>query len=292
LKAVLEKIYPKVLESFAVQRFAVPRFNCPYHHHPEVELTWISRSSGQRLVGNHLASFEPGDLVLLGSGLPHTYFNPPEFDDGPEGAEATVIQFLPDFAGGWMQEMGELQQINSLLRAASCGLKVGSQTSEKVFPLLDDLLTAKGAGRLILLLQMLAVLAEAHDLTALADAGFAPKLNHAQGEKIERVCNWLTTHYQESISLPQVAELACMTPPAFSRFFHKTTGRTLTRFITELRIGHASRLLIEMEESVATIAYASGFENLSNFNRHFRELKRLSPVEFRKCLGQLEQRSL
>jgi AraC-like DNA-binding protein len=142
---------------------------------------------------------------------------------------------------------------------------------------------AAGIERLILLLEMLRRLAADSAARPLASAGFHPAFNQRQAHRIERVCEWLTLHFREPISLAAAARVASLTPAAFSRLFHRATNRPFTRFLNELRIGHACRLLLETDQPIAQIAFESGYENLSNFNRRFRELKHTAPRDFRQA---------
>jgi AraC-like DNA-binding protein len=281
VKAVLEQIVSPEGSSFAVFNFASPRFQCPYHYHPEWELTLIQSGHGQRLVGDHLEPFAPGDLVLLGGNLPHTYFHSPDFDEGPRGARSLVIQFHPDLGGHFFKQAPECAGIRRLAQRCARGLVPGRKTSGQVIPLMHSLVPAPPLRRLALLLEILDLLAADTRARPLASPGFHPEFNKHQAGRLERACEWITLHFREPITLRQAARQAHLTPEAFSRFFRRATNRTYVHFLNELRIGHACRLLLESEESVASIAFASGFENLSNFNRRFLEFKGLTPRSFR-----------
>lgn len=282
MRARLERISRKQNESFSVFHYFQPRFTCPYHYHPEVELTWILAGHGQRLIGDHLGNFETGDLVLMGSELPHSYFNPPGFRQGPKGAGSMVLQFRPDCAGGVLKEAPECQRVRLLLQRASRGLAFKGTVRTKVQTLLEGLARAKNSRRILLLLEILEILASDRKADVLASPGFRPEFNQAQGTRIEKACTWITERFREPITLVQAARAAHMSPPAFSRFFHRATNRTFVYFVNELRIGHACRALLETDRGVAEIAYDCGYENLSNFNRRFRELRNMTPVDYRK----------
>lgn len=285
MRALLERINGRQNESFSVFHYFAPRFNCPYHYHPEIELTWILSGHGQRLVGDHLGSFEPGDLVLMGSELPHSYFNPPGFREGPKGARSVVLQFKPDCAGSVLQEAPECQKVRALLLRARQGLLFKGVVRPKVQSLMEALTEAKGSRRILLLIEILELLATDRKAAVLASPGFRPEFNEAQGTRIEKSCTWLTQRFREPVTLAQAARAAHMTPPAFSRFFRRATNRTFVHFVNELRIGHACRGLLETDRGVAEIAYDCGYENLSNFNRRFRELRGMTPLKYRSSVG-------
>jgi AraC-like DNA-binding protein len=141
---------------------------------------------------------------------------------------------------------------------------------------------AKGSRRILLLIEILEILASDRKAVVLASPGFRPEFNEAQGTRIEKSCTWITQRFRGPITLVQAARAAHMSPPAFSRFFHRATNRTFVHFVNELRIGHACRRLLETDLGVAEIAYDCGYENLSNFNRRFRELRNMTPVHYRK----------
>lgn len=283
MKAVLEEISPRESHSFAAFQFSMPRFLCPYHYHPEIELTLIVAGRGQRLVGDHLAPFSPGDLVLMGAELPHSYFHSPGFNEGPKGASSIVIQFRPDLAGGLLHSP-ECRRIFLLLEKSKRGLTFEEKTRARVARLMPELVKAEGPPRLALLLEILHGLSSDSKATPLAGRGFRPVFNVNQAGRIGKICDWLTAHFQEPITLGQAAKKAHLTPAAFSRFFHRATNRPFVRFLNELRVSHACRLLLETDKAIAEIAFESGFENLSNFNRRFRDLKGITPRDFRSAL--------
>ncbi len=281
MKAILEQIVSPDNASFVFFDSSSPRFRCPYHYHPELELTLIRSGRGHRLVGDDLAAFEPGDLVLLGANLPHTYFHSPDFDEGLEGARSLVVQFLPDLGGGLFSSAPECAGILRLFQRCARGLVPGKTARAKVLPRLLEFEEASPLRRMTLLLEVLDLLARDRQARPLASAGFRPEFNRHQARRLERACEWITCHFREPVTLAQAARQAHLTPSAFSRFFRRATNRTFVHFLNELRVGHACRLLLDTDQPIATIAYESGFENLSNFNRRFRDLKHLTPREFR-----------
>jgi AraC-like DNA-binding protein len=278
MKAMLEQVVLKP-SSIVAFGFRSMKGCYPYHYHPEIELTLIRQGNGQRMVGDHLGDYQAGDLVLIGSDLPHMYF--------PSG-DAIVVQFHPELGGGVLQQMEECHSFRSLFSRARRGLAFGSRHHRKFKPLLQTLLHATGPRRLILLLEILDLLANDSQAEPLASPGYRPKINSDQAQRIERVCNWITEHLRDTLTLENAAQQIHMTPSAFSRFFHRTTNRPFVRFVNEVRIGQASRLLLETDKSIAEIAFASGFENLSNFNRRFRELRGKTPRDYRATASAFE----
>ena len=279
MKAILEKVSHDQRHSFAAFEFECSHFDCPFHYHPEIELTLIVRSSGQRYVGDHIGRFAAGDLVLMGPNLPHMYVNDAKFVGR---AHSIVLQFLPECLGGDFFQCGELKAIHGLLERSRVGLSFHGHTRDKVVPLLERFRRLDGSARITALLQILEILAQAKEVRTLASPAYSPSLALYQGERINRVCALISKKFKEGITQSEAARMARMSGPSFSRFFRRATNKTFRSFLNEVRIGYASQLLLETDRTVAEACYESGFGNLSNFNRQFLKLRKVSPRGFRK----------
>ena len=279
MKAILEKISHDRNRSFALFEFQSRRFNCPFHYHPEIELTLIAGSSGHRYVGDHVGRFAPGDLVLMGPDLPHMYINDATFSGQ---ARSIVLQFLPDCLGTDFFRLGELKGVRHLLERSRVGLAFHGRTRDKVAPLLMQMNGLEGIARLLALLNILEILARSKEFRVLASPTYSPSLALYQGERINRVCEFVSRKFKEGITQSEAARTARMSAPSFSRFFRRATNRTFRAFLNEVRIGHASHLLLETDQTVAEVCYDSGFGNLSNFNRQFLKLRKVSPRAYRR----------
>jgi AraC-like DNA-binding protein len=279
VKAILEKIPQDRNRSFTFFESQGRRFTCPFHHHPEIELTLIVSSSGHRYVGDHIGRFALGDLVLMGSHLPHSYINDTKFSGR---AHSVVLQFLPECLGSEFFQSGELRSIRHLLERCRVGLSFHGRTRDKVAPLLIELLKLEGASRLMGFLNILDILARSRDFRALASLTYSPALALYQGERINLVCELISRKFKEGITQSEAARTAHMSAPSFSRFFRRATNRTFRAFLNEVRVGHATRMLLETDQTIAEVCYDSGFGNLSNFNRQFLKLRKVSPRAYRR----------
>lgn len=279
MQALFEKIQPQG-QSFLVKERSDPQFEFRWHYHPEIELTWIVESHGTRFVGDDLARYGPGDLVLLGPNLPHTWQS--EETSRLKKHRALYTQFRSDFLGETFFSTPELASVRRLMESAERGLRFGGKTVPAAGALLEKMVGASGVRRVTLLLELLDLLAQARSITPLSSRAFAPALNRADQNRIDSVCRFINERFTEGVAQPEVARVAHLSVPAFSRFFKRSLGRTFTAYVNELRIGHACQMLIESDKSVAEICYASGFENLSNFNRRFLTLKKTGPRDFRR----------
>jgi AraC-like DNA-binding protein len=279
VKAYLEKIPLPAGRSFASLDFTVRRFICPFHYHPEYELTLIVSSTGQRYVGDHIGRFAAGDLVLMGSNLPHMYINDAKF---PGLAHSRVVQFLPDCLGAGFFQLGEMKAIRHLLERSRVGLHFHGPVRDKVAAAMEELYRVEGARRVSLLLGILEMLAASGRYRRLASPSYSPSLALYQGERINQVCELISRKFRGPLSQVEAARVAGMSGPSFSRFFRRATNRTFPAFVNEVRIGHASQLLLDTDRTVAEICYNSGFSNLSNFNRQFFRLRKASPRDYRR----------
>lgn len=263
--------------TFTCFRRQEEHFTFSWHHHREYELTLITEGSGMRYVGTTVEPYEPGDLVLLGPDLPHTFSSVPT----PEGrAGAAVAQFRADFLGPGFFELPQFAAVGALLRRSVRGIAFAPAPPRihDTVARLPSLEPAVGTLALLDVLHHLAVSGTGHELTG---PGYAESPGTEVSERIDRVCRHLERAHTGRVELAEVAALIPMAPTSFSRFFRQTMGRTLTDHVNHLRVETACRLLVDTELPITEVAARSGFANLSNFNRRFRELKGQRPREHR-----------
>ncbi len=277
-----EKLIPPTGSSIRCFDRSIIEKPAGWHYHPEVEICLIERGSGTRFVGDHIGNYADGDLVLLGANLPHHWasdeFRGQRYDRHP----AVVVQFDPVQFGGQFFGLPEMVDTVELLDRAGRGLHVRGETQQRVAVAVREMLRQRPSARLLSLLGILNLLAQSADLAPLASPGFAPSFHPRLQDRLNRVCKYIHDHLAEpSLNQGDLAKLAGMHPSAFSRFFKNGTQRTVTDYVNELRIGLASRLLLETELSILEVCLRSGYENASNFNRRFREFRGMTPRDFR-----------
>jgi AraC-like DNA-binding protein len=276
MKAILEDIPSKKgAASFYSTRISVPAFEFKWHYHPEYELTYIVRGSGYRLVGNSHEHFSAGDLVLLGSNLPHTWWGKQE--DGTP-SEAIVIQFSNSFIEPFLQ-LQESQSIKELLTKTSRGLRWNND--QMLFHSIEELGNQGEFNRILSLLSILQTLSQIES-SQLASDSYQNVLSKKFESRINKVCSYLQLHFSESISLKQVADLVYMSESNFCKFFKKATSTTFSDYLNDLRINEACHLLLYSEDTVSKIAQECGYESLSYFNRVFLRKMNLTPSVFRR----------
>ena len=268
-------------ESFACREFDKPRFTSPWHFHPEIELTSIVEGSGHRFVGDSIEQFDPGDLVLLGTNLPHYWRSSDNPAPNRSRAHSLFIQFRPDFLGDRFFSAPELQPVTALLDRAGRGLHFTGPTRDRVAAAIQGMRSLPGPARIASLLDVLHDLACSSESRVLSSPGFSPDLDRLSADRIARCHRYVFDNLDGNIRLDQAARAAGLCPSAFCRYFRRSTGKRFFDVVNELRISRACRLLVETELSVTDICYAAGFSSLSNFNRHFRSRRGVTPRQFR-----------
>jgi len=278
-----EQLNLKGKDAITIKWDEFPHFTFPWHFHPEFELVYIMKSFGKRFVADHVEDFSEGDLVLLGSNLPHFWKNDEIFfnNDPRYMVNAIVIHFSPDFFGHQIEDYPEFYQIRKLLNLASRGISFSRQVSDQMSPRLKKLLKLKGLERTLFFLKILDKLALTDDFKLLAGETYRSDLYDWSSNRLDKVMHLINSNYRETIKLETVAGNIGMNPSAFSRYFREKTGKSFTGFVLEMRIGYACKLLIEGNHSISQICFESGFNNLSNFNRCFKRLTALTPVRYR-----------
>lgn len=283
MKAILQKVPGSVDSSFTVQEFHSDYFNIPWHFHPEFELVYITKSEGTRFIGDKIGSFQPGDLVLVGSNLPHWYRNDPAYyNSDPEfKAASIVIQFTTNFLGETFLFAPEMSKIHKVLSNAQRGLELYGGLADKISSMMHEIVNLKGMDRLLHLLSILNYISSSNEYNLLSDKGPSVGINENDPKRINRVYEYVMNNFTESITIEDASELIHMCPSAFCRYFKKRTRKTFTCFLNEIRISHACKLLIEEDFSITEICYKSGFNNISYFNRQFKSHNKLTPQAFR-----------
>ena len=258
----------------------------PWHFHPEYELILITSGSGIRLIGDHVGNFATGDVVLLGPDLPHSWTSTTPSSDP---ASAAVLHFTAQVAD-LIVTSTSAGPVHTLLGHAGLGALISDAPSGLQAELRH---AADGdTSDLRLLSRIFAALPELAGLivTPLAFRALGSPSKQAKS-RIEAVCNFLITHYEDPISLSDAARAGHMSPSAFSRFFAANMGRTFVDYLTEVRIQRALALLLNSDLPITEIATRSGFTNLSNFNRRFRERQGVSPTQYRRATDTATRRA-
>jgi len=283
MKPILRKV-DTGSNSFSVKEDIYPYLYNHWHYHPEVELTLIRQGTGMRLVGDSIEQFKDGDLILLGANLPHLWRSDAEYFSDQPGlhVEAVAIHFKKDFWGTDFLDLPEMKLIKELLEKARRGIRVAGKTKNAIAPKMEAALKASDSARIVLLIDMLATIAASKDYKFLSSAGFLKSYSLANTDKINVIYDYTFNNFQKELSIKEIASVANLSPHSFCRYFKTRTLKTYWQFLLEVRIGYACRLLIEDKLTVARICYECGFNNLSNFNRHFKSITNKTPLQYVK----------
>ncbi|MEZ4993453.1 MAG: AraC family transcriptional regulator [Saprospiraceae bacterium] len=285
MKSPLQKSPIPNSRVFVVKSLEDPYFDPNWHFHPEFQLFVVEQGSGTRFVGDNIQRFKAGDLVFTGPNLPHLWRSDPEYFDGRQEliTRGIVIYFHEDFLGDPLLKKNELYEIRQLLARAGRGMRIVGKTARNVHRLMNELLALRDFRSVLQLLEILDILANSTELEFLASDTYCNSLKKSDTDRMNRVYDFIMEHFTRKISLEEVASLTYMTPSSFSRFFKSHTNKTFSQLLSEVRIGHASKLLIDQDMGVAEACFKSGFQTLSNFNRQFKGIHRLSPTEYKKA---------
>jgi AraC-like DNA-binding protein len=278
----LEVIAPSFGSSFTFSKYTENTNNKSHvwHYHPEIELVYINGGSGKRQIGSHISYYTEGDLILIGSNLPHCGFTNEQTGNKNE----TVIQMLPSFLGTTFFTTPEMKTIQTLFNYAKGGIAFEGETKKNIGNRIDIMEKQDPYERLLTLLQILRALEMSSEYKILNAAGFTMELQIQDNDRINVVFNYVKDHFHEPITLEEVANLVSMTEPSFCRYFKKITNKTFTTFVNEYRLVHASKLLAEKPISITEICYESGFNNFSHFNKSFKAYTGKSASQYRQEL--------
>ncbi|MBS1751423.1 MAG: AraC family transcriptional regulator [Bacteroidetes bacterium] len=286
MKAVECRLPKEFDKSFIVFRERGNFFPVPWHFHPEYELVLVTKSTGRRMVGDHIGYFNEGDLVLMGPMLPHVWVNDCEYLNGSNkyAADAIVVQFLEDFLGEKFLQIPEIEGLKKILKLSSNGLEIKGNTRKQINELMKQMPNASGLQRLSLLFTIFDLIANTKEYTLLASPAFVNSTSLHASDRFNNITEYIMRNFDREISLNEVAAIANMATTTFCNFFKEHYRVTFMEYVSEIRIGHTCKLLSDPTKNIVEAAYESGFNNLANFNRQFKKLKNMTPTEYRKML--------
>jgi AraC-like DNA-binding protein len=287
MKKIFKELPRPIDSSFIVNQDITRQFASYFHFHDGYEISWIIRGRGKFYGGNHVMNFAEGDVYFLGPMFPH-YFVSEKYSDQEEAMSHSIaVQFQPDFLGKELFEKPEFGKIRKLLRLVqSSGLKITSpnKASEKLFQELSQ----PGIKSVFILLEILDRLASLpnKDIQVIALHYYDNCESYKDFSKLDPVYRYILENFKEDVNSKTAASLAFLNEAAFCRYFKRQTKKTFSEFVNQVRVTHATSLLLNKNKSIADICYESGFKNLSYFNRQFKEIINSSPLEYRKLYDQ------
>lgn len=259
---------------FLYQKLAIKDHFWEYHYHPEYELVCVFEGSGTRHVGTHLSAYENGDLVLIGSNVPHSGFGLNANDPHVE----IVVQIHPDVLSETLG-LPEMKELAALLKQSTKGIRFLRPTQEKVKKMLIGMINMKPFDRLIEFIRILRYLSTTADYEVLNNQEIVDNVNKHQS-RLQKIFSYVELHYKNEIEISDVADLVNISVPSFCNYFKKTTQITFTEFVNRYRIQKACVLLID-DKTIAGVCFECGFNNVTYFNKIFKRIMGKTPSEFK-----------
>ncbi len=284
MKAAIQKSAIPEEKIFVAKELREKHFDPTWHSHREYQLFVVLKGTGTRFIGNTVKSFTAGDITFLGPGLPHLWRSDTAYfrKNSRLHTHGLVIYFREGFIGDLL-EKEEMQQIRALFKKAERGIEYAPAMADTIAESIRGLIRTHGTASLIELLKMLDTLSATRHFHLLHNETYTYTLKESETRRINLVYNYAAQHFQNRITLEEAARLLNMTPTSFSRYFKMKTSKSFSDFLSELRIRHACKLLVEDDhKSISQISNECGFNTLSNFNRQFRIFLQMTPREYRE----------
>lgn len=282
---ITPELEPRDVDDRSVLAFShgLPSPLVRWHGHDEYELHLIVEGSGQMFVGDHVGTFKPHQLVMLGPMQPHNWVSDATPDQALELRDF-VVQFRRDLVASMAANVPELKSLLPLLERSQLGLEFHESLSMKSLSFFEKMIESDQVTRISLLVEFLGMLSKESRYRTLCDSLPEASHNDAARERIDQITAYIAKNHAQDLRLAEVSRVSGMSESAFSRFFARSTGTNFNRYLNRLRISHACELLGEGNLPVTDICHEVGFHNVANFNRHFRELKSMTPREYRKLV--------
>lgn len=270
-------------EPIMLQHDQQPSIYNTLHQHPELQLMLIRESSGTAVIGGYIGEFHPGDVFIIGSNIPHVFRNEEAYFHEDSALQADVVYVFLDEALP-KTDLLDYVEISGLFMQAKQGVKLEGMLKEDIAERIEELLELEGFDRLIAILAILNIVAKAKNLNFLNREIIHQRIDENDGKRLNDVIQFTFKHFSRKITLEEVSEVANMVPSAFCRFFKQRTRKTYFDFLNEIRIKSACKLLLNKDLTIVEICFQSGFNNLSYFNRKFKETTGYSPLKYHKAL--------
>lgn len=289
MKTALHKSTIPPSQIFVIRHLQEKHFDPVWHAHSEFQLFVVLKGTGTRFIGDSIKAFQPGELVFTGPHLPHLWRSDEAYFSKKSTllTEGVVIYFNENFLGDHIMEKEEMAGIKKLFTKSMRGLEYYGRLKGKVIKMMKELTQIQGIHSVIHLLHILDNLAATKDYNYISSKAYDSGLNQHETDRLNIVYEYVIKNFRQKILLEELASLLHMTPTSFSRYFTMKNSKPLSRFVSEIRIKHACKLLTETEDSIEQICYECGFNTLSNFNKQFREIMLQKPTQYKKAFMSL-----
>ncbi len=268
-----------------VQEDIIPHFYNHLHRHNETQITWIIKGEGTLIAGNYMQPFKPGDIYILGANQPHIFKSDPAYFDKRRKKQVHSVSFFFNPNGFFkpILALSESKAIKKFVDSTSYGLQLPPGAQKKITAEMLEVKNSKQGLRLSAFIRMLHIMCGIKDWMKLSSIPAELTFSDLEGLRMNDVYQFTMNHYSENIKLKQVADVACMTPQAFCRYFKKRTGKNYIVFLNEIRISEACKKITTGDfDSISSVAYDTGFSSAVSFNRVFKKIIAKSPGQYQK----------
>lgn len=258
-------------------------FKSPFHFHPEIELVYILEGEGKRIIGDKIENFTAGEVVLIGSNLPHVWMSNDKADDNSSNkrARSIVAYFNREIFGKAFYKLKEAEAIIKLLDNATRGIKLTGGKQTEIADRMKSLLHKDGLEKIFYLIEILHSISLSHEIEYINNVAYCGYAQKSEQDRLAQVCKYVNANFRNEIKLKDVASIAHLTPQSFCRFFKNRMSKNFIDYLHEVRISYACRYLIETDKTISEIAYVTGFNTVPNFNKQFKSKMGLCPTEYR-----------
>ena len=284
MKTALQKSAIPPSQIFAIRQLEEKHFDPVWHAHSEYQLFVVLEGTGTRFIGDSIKSFGPGELILTGPHLPHVWRSDEIYFDrhNDNKTRGIVIYLNENFLGEHFLEKDEMILLKKLFNKSMRGLEFYGPKKEKVISLMKQLVELKGISSVMHLLQILEILSGTKEYHYISTKVYEDAFDQHETDRLNKVYEYAFQNFRKKVVLEDLAGLLHMTPTSFSRYFTMKNNKPFSKFISEIRIKHACKMLTETDESIAQICYDCGFNTLSNFNKQFKEIMQKKPTQYKR----------
>jgi AraC-like DNA-binding protein len=265
--------------------FDYEHFSYPLHFHSEYEIIYIKEGTGTRFLGNSITKFHAGDMLLIGSNLPHFMKSDEAYHSGNSGlrVKGTIIQFEKEFMYYAVNHYSHFIKIKNLFQESQRGIYFAAASFPKLQDLIEKIPLENGLNQMMLFLEILKEMSETENRQTISTTDFVNETIYDTA-RIDKIMSFLNKNYTRHISLDEIASFAAMNASAFCRYFKSKTGKSFKNYILDMRIGYACKLLLMEDISISQLSSQCGFETISHFNKTFKKNTGYVPSQYRKTM--------
>ncbi|GEM67884.1 AraC family transcriptional regulator [Sphingobacterium mizutaii NBRC 14946 = DSM 11724] len=280
MKAKFHQVPKQTNTTFSIRHDVLPHFGTIWHYHPEIELHYLIKGEGLRFIGENITDFNQDELILLGSNIPHMWKCNNKLDsDG--FVEAIVVHFHPDSLGKDFLGIPEAKEVRNFLQIAKQGLLITGETKDKAKKLMLKMKSEVGINKIVILLRIFELLSKSKEYEIISSSYINENFQKLDEKRINNIFTYTFNNFKRKILIEELAEISNLSVTSFCRFFKTATKKSYFEFLTEIRLNYACRELLNTNKPIKMIAEESGFENQSNFYRHFKNYIQISPLEYK-----------